>query len=137
MSLNTVEEFAKRELELLSSREGAIVAIAAAELAAGNVILNAADNESIRTATDSIGRARGALSGIDAALAACRSGRLRAISVKRADEAKKVRAGVAKLRAEKEKIEVEVSRHLTAVATLQRTGFAGAAAAKCASAIGV
>lgn len=125
----SIEEFAQKEIELLSRRRAAAAQIVMAESAAGAALLDAQEGDSASAPADQIQRARSELAQIDAAIRICHSRRLGTIRSKRQADAGALRRQAAELIDQAEKIESRVTKALVAVADAQQTTFAAPAVA--------
>lgn len=125
-----IEKYAAKELKLVADHRRAIAAVSAAELSAGDVLLDAADGESTDAAVDQIVRARSGVGAIEASIRACRVRRLEAIEGKTAAEAAEWRKRADDDRAEQERIMGKTKKHVDALKQLESVEFIPASTPK-------
>ncbi len=118
----SVEELAKKQIDLLGRRRAAVLAIGAAERQAGEALIDAEDGEDA-AAVASIVKARDVLAGIDAAITECRVRRLNAIRSKRQSEAVALRKRASELSRHRDELEAEGLMLMTRLSELQGVAF--------------
>jgi len=125
-----IEKYAAKELKLVADHRGAIATVSAAELSAGDALLDAPDGESTYAFVDQILRAESAVAAIEASMRACRARRLEAIEGKIAAEAAEWRKRADEARAELERITGKTKKHLDTLKQLEGVEFIPASTPK-------
>ena len=125
-----IEKYAAKELKLVADHRGAIATVSAAELSAGDSLLDAADGESTEAAVGQIVRAKSGVAAIAASIRACRARRLEAIEGKIAAEAAEWRRRADEARAEHERITGKTKKHLDTLKQLEGVEFIPASTPK-------
>jgi hypothetical protein len=125
-----IEKYAAKELKLVADHRGAIATVSAAELSAGDALLDAADGESTEAAVGQIVRAKSGVAAIAASIRACRARRLEAIEGKIAAEAAEWRKRADEAHAEQERITGKTRKHLDALKQLEGVEYIPASTPK-------
>jgi hypothetical protein len=125
-----IENYAAKELKLVADHRGAIAKVSAAELSAGEGLLDAPDGESAKAAVEQIVRERSSIAAIEASIRACRARRLGAIRGKIAAEAAEWRQRADEAGAEQERITAKAKKHLDALKQLEGVEFIPASTPK-------
>src|ERR1039458_9369756 len=125
-----IERYAAKELKLIADHSGAVAMVSAAELSAGDALLDAPDVESTNAAVEQIVRAKSGVAAIEASIRACRARRLEAIKGKIAAEAAEWRRCADEARAEQERITGKTKKHFDALKQLEGVEFIPASTPK-------
>ena len=125
-----IEKYAAKELKLVAEHREAVAMVSAAELSAGDALLDAPDGESTDAAVEQIVRAKSVVAAIEASIRACRARRLEAIEGKIAAEATEWRKRADEARAEQERITGKTKKHLDALKQLEGVEYIPASTPK-------
>ena len=125
-----IEKYAAKELKLVANHSEAVAMVSAAELSAGDALLDAPEGESASAAVEQIFRAKSGVAAIEASIRACRARRLEAIKGKIAAEAAEWRRRADEARAEQERITGKTKKHIDALKQLEGVEFIPAATPK-------
>ena len=125
-----VQKYAAKELKLLGDHREAVAMASAAELSAGDALLDAVEAESANAAIEQIVRAKSSVAAIEASIRACRARRLEAIKGKIAVEAADWRRRADEARAEQDRITAKTKKHVDALKQLEGVEFIPASTPK-------
>lgn len=127
---NTIEQYARREIDLVGRLRAAKEKIGLAEAAAGAAILDS-ENETgapgcgvATEAVDALARAKAEVQALESAIKACRVRRLEAVKTKRAEAAAALRKQAAEMREQLEKLKAKTAKHLAEISELEGMPFA-------------
>ena len=118
-----IEKYAAKEVKLVADHREAVARVSAAELSAGDALLDAQDGESTSAAVEQIVRAKSGVAAIEASIRACRVRRLEAIKGKIAAEAADWRRRADEARAEQDRITAKIKKHVDALKQLEGVEF--------------
>lgn len=125
-----IQKYAAKELKLLGDHREAVAMVSAAELSAGDALLDAVEAESANAAIEQIVRAKSSVAAIEASIRACRARRLEAIKGKIAVEAADWRRRADEARAEQDRITAKTKKHVDALKQLEGVEFIPASTPK-------
>ena len=125
-----IQKYAAKELKLLGDHREAVAMVSAAELSAGDALLDAVEAESANAAIEQIVRAKSGVAAIEASIRACRARRLEAIKGKIAVEAAVWRKRADEARAEQARITAKTRKHFDALKQLEGVEFLPASTPK-------
>ena len=125
-----IERYAAKEVKLVADHREAVARVSAAELSAGDALLDAQDGESTSAAVEQIVRAKSGVAAIEASIRACRVRRLEAIKGKIAAEAADWRRRADEARAEQDRITAKIKKHVDALKQLEGVEFIPASTPK-------
>lgn len=125
-----IERYAAKEVKLVADHRDAVAGVSAAEMSAGDALLDAPEGESAATAVEQIVRAKSSVAAIEASIRACRARRLEAIKGKIAAEAADLRRRADEARAEQDRITAKAKKHLDALKQLEGVEFIPASTPK-------
>lgn len=131
-----LETYAVKEMKLVAALREAINRVSAAELSAGESLLDAPEGESPEAVVAQIVHARAAVAAIEASIRACRARRREALQRKIAADAEVWRVRADEARAERARLEHRTAKHLDALRQLEGIEFIPAATPKS-SALGM
>jgi hypothetical protein len=125
-----IDKYAAKEVKLVADHREAVAGVSAAEMSAGEALLDAPEGESAATAVEQIVRAKSGVAAIDASIRACRARRLEAIKGKIAAEAAAWHKRADEARAEQDRIMAKTKKHLDALKQLEGVEFIPASTLK-------
>src|ERR1017187_5931217 len=125
-----IEKYAAKEVKLVADHREAVARVSAAELSAGEALLDAQDEESAIAAVEQIDRAKSGVAAIEASIRACRARRLEAIKGKIAADAADWRRRADEARAEQNRITAKTKKHFDALKQLEGVEYIPASAPK-------
>ncbi len=125
-----IERYAAKEVKLVADHSEAVARVSAAELTAGDALLDGQDGESASAAVEQIVRAKSSVAAIEASIRACRVRRLDAIKGKIAAEAAAWRRRADEARAEQDRITAKTKKHVDALKQLEGVEFIPASTPK-------
>lgn len=125
-----LDRYAAKEMKLVADLREAIERVSAAELSAGDSLLDAPEGESPDAAVEQIVRARSAVAAIEASLRACRARRRETLQRKIAAEAAIWRGRGDETRTERARLEQRSAKHLDALRQLEGVEFIPASTPK-------
>jgi len=125
-----IGKYAAKELKLVADHSEAVAMASAAELSAGDALLDAQEGESVTAAVERIFRAKSGIAAIEASIRACRARRLEGIKGKIAAEATSWRKRADEARAEQDRITAKTKKHVDALKQLEGVEFIPASTPK-------
>ncbi len=118
-----IEKYAAKELKLVADHREAVAGVSAAEMSAGDALLDSQDRESANAAVEQIVRAKSGVAAIEASIRACRARRLEAIKGKIAADAADWRRRADEAHAEQGRITAKTKKHVDALRQLEGVEF--------------
>ncbi len=118
-----IDKYAAKEVKSVANHRDAVAGVSAAELTAGDALLDSQDGESASAVVEQIVRAKSGVAAIEASIRACRARRLEAIKGKIATDAADWRKRADEARAEQDRIAAKTKKHLDALKQLEGVEF--------------
>jgi len=125
-----IDKYAAKEVKLVADHCEAVARVSAAELTAGDALLDAQDSESASAAVEQILRAKSGVAAIEASIRACRVRRLEAIKGKIAADAADWRRRADEAHVEQDRIMTKTKKHFDALKQLEGVEYITASTPK-------